>query len=157
MDKMREALFSILGPVEGLSVLDLFSGSGSVGIEAASRGAGEVELVERDGGKRETIRKNLSLVESSVTLRTMPVERYVQRASRPFHVIFCDPPYAYKHKADLLARIGRSRLCSDDSVVVIHHPGSEELPMRIGPLLRSDIRRYGNARLSFYRRTGFNE
>ena len=63
MDRMRESLFSILGDLSGLSFLDLFSGSGCVAIEAASRGAEPIHLVEMDRGKRETIEKNLSFVE----------------------------------------------------------------------------------------------
>lgn len=152
MDKMREALFSILGSVEGLSVLDLFSGSGSVGIEAASRGAREVVIVEKDAGKRAIIKRNISVVEESIALRTMPVERFILRAARPFAVIFCDPPYAYEHKEDLLLRIGESALCDEHSTVAIHHPAKEELAAEVGPLRRTDSRKYGNARLSFYRR-----
>ena len=64
MDRMRESLFSILGDLSGLSFLDLFSGSGCVAIEAASRGASPIHLVEMDRGKKETIEKNLSFVSS---------------------------------------------------------------------------------------------
>jgi 16S rRNA (guanine(966)-N(2))-methyltransferase RsmD len=154
MDKMREALFSILGSVEGHSFLDLFSGSGAVGIDAASRGAWPVVLVERDRGKRPVILKNLALVESEILLRTMPVERYVQRATEPFDLIYCDPPYAYKHKSDLLARIGASPLCAAHTIVAMHHSAKEELPDRSGALELAESRRYGNARLSFLRHPG---
>ena len=63
MDRMRESLFSILGDLTGCSFLDLFSGSGCVAIEAASRGASQIHLVEMDRGKKATIEKNLSFVE----------------------------------------------------------------------------------------------
>ena len=63
MDRMRESLFAILGDLSGLSFLDLFSGSGVVAIEAASRGAEPIVLVEMDRGKKATIEKNLSIIE----------------------------------------------------------------------------------------------
>ena len=66
MDRMRESLFAILGDLSGLSFLDLFSGSGVVAIEAASRGAEPIVLVEMDRGKKETIEKNLSFVEEEI-------------------------------------------------------------------------------------------
>ena len=77
MDRMRESLFSILGDLTGCSFLDLFSGSGCVAIEAASRGASPIHLVEMDRGKKATIEKNLSFVEEDKKLFVMDAERYI--------------------------------------------------------------------------------
>ena len=77
MDRMRESVFSILGNMEGLSFLDMFSGSGIIGIEAASRGAEPVVLVEKDFIKKNVIKENIAFVESDIQLRLMSVERYI--------------------------------------------------------------------------------
>ena len=82
MDRMRESLFSILGPLDGTSFLDLFSGSGCVAIEAASRGASPIHLVEGDRGKKETIEKNLSFVREEKHLFIMDVNRYLASCAR---------------------------------------------------------------------------
>ena len=85
MDRMRESMFSILGSLEGSSFLDLFSGSGLVGIEAASRGASPVILVEMDRKKRPVIERNIGMVESEIQLVMMPVERFFKRGSDVRH------------------------------------------------------------------------
>ncbi len=87
MDRMRESVFSILGSAlgsfEGLGVLDLFSGSGSMALEALSRGARYAVLVERDRGKAKVVRQNFSYVEAERwKLVIAPVERYIKRAGR---------------------------------------------------------------------------
>ena len=81
MDRMRESLFSILGNIEDYSFLDLFTGSGCVGIEAASRGAEPVHLVEKDRGKKKVITENISFVESPIMLFMADVNRFIDRKS----------------------------------------------------------------------------
>jgi 16S rRNA (guanine(966)-N(2))-methyltransferase RsmD len=149
MDRMRESLFAILGDLGGSSFLDLFSGSGIIGIEAASRGAEPVVCVERDAGKRPVILENLSMVKSSITLRIMNVERFIKGCSQHYDYIFLDPPFAMKGKEELVAAAGG--LLAPDGTLMIHHPKEEILPERIGGLYRADRRVYGGSILCFYR------
>lgn len=156
MDKMRESVFGSLGDLSGHSFLDLFSGSGSVGIEAASRGADPVVLVERDRRKLSVIRRNMAIVESGITLAAEPAERYLRRITRSFDLLFMDPPFDYRFKVDLLRKADESQAVSAASVVLIHHPTRESLPERVGTLLQVDWRVYGGSTVSWYRRSSAN-
>ncbi|MFP4301097.1 MAG: 16S rRNA (guanine(966)-N(2))-methyltransferase RsmD [Spirochaetaceae bacterium] len=153
MDRMRESLFSILGDIEELSFLDLFSGSGIVGLEALSRGASRVTLVERDRGKRATMQANLEAVlgslnfEPEISLVTAPVERYLLRVRKSFDIVYLDPPFDYRYKSDLLRRLARSGALSEKSRAVMHYPGEEKIDP--APLVVTDERRYGRSRLLF--------
>jgi 16S rRNA (guanine966-N2)-methyltransferase len=96
-DRVRESLFSILGDIEGLRVLDLFAGSGALGIEALSRGAATAVFVERDRGAGAAISANLRAVgHSPAALRAEDVFAYLGRAAtgNPFDLVFADPPYS---------------------------------------------------------------
>lgn len=96
-DKVREALFSILGPIEGARVLDLFAGTGALGIEAISRGASQAILVERDRRMASVIERNLSEILGDDDERARLVRgdglKYLASASG-FDLVFLDPPYA---------------------------------------------------------------
>ena len=151
MDRMRESLFSILGDLGGCSFLDLFAGSGIVGIEAASRGAAPVTLVEKDGRKKEVIRENISMVESEITLHIMPVERFRPKQG-PYSVVYLDPPFKYVDKPSLITMVQEHGLLREDGVCIIHHPSPEkDWPARIGSLACTDIRGYGGSSLRFFR------
>ena len=151
MDRMRESLFAILGDLSGLSFLDLFTGSGVVGIEAASRNAAPVVLVEKDRAMKSIILKNLKLVDSETELCILPVERYILREQRCFDLIYLDPPFSYSHKLDLLERIDQAGLFAPNGIVVLHLPKKESLPPTIGSLGCYDRRSYGGSVLLFYR------
>lgn len=153
MDRMRESLFSILGDLSGFSFLDLFSGSGIMALEAASRGAAPITLVERDKRKRATLERNIGISEEPIKIVTAPVERFVAGNRGAWSVVFVDPPFAYKHKADLLERIAAGGLLSDNGRLLIHHPYRETLPEAVGPLTRVDQRRYGGSEVTFYEPT----
>ena len=100
MDRMRESLFAVLGDLSGRSFLDLFSGSGTMALEAVSRGAGPVAAIEKDRGKSKIIEKNLQIAEEPIELRFMPAERFLKRASGSWDIIFMDPPFAYRFKSE---------------------------------------------------------
>ena len=102
MDRMRQSLFSILGNLEGVSFLDLFSGTGVIGIEAASRGAAPVLLVEKDPRKKATILKNITFVETHIDLVVAPVERFLRTNQRSWDMIFLDPPFDFEGKGVVL-------------------------------------------------------
>jgi len=155
MDRMRESLFSILGPLDGFSFLDLFCGSGIMALEAVSRGATRATLVERDRAKRSVILENLELAKDTACpeprLFISPVESFVAREKHAYDIIYLDPPFAYRHKADLLERIAKAGLLEDDGTMLIHFPAEDDLPTRAGMLAMSDERRYGRSVVRFFR------
>ncbi|WP_026294908.1 16S rRNA (guanine(966)-N(2))-methyltransferase RsmD [Sediminispirochaeta bajacaliforniensis] len=151
MDRMRESMFSILGPLDGYSFLDIFSGSGLVGIEAASRGAEPVVLVENDRGKRETILENIEIVESKISLVMMSAESFLRRGRGSFDIIYLDPPFPMPGKIDLIKKLSDSSLITDETKVLIHHPAEEQWPDKVGTLVCYDTRRYGRSLLRFFR------
>jgi 16S rRNA (guanine(966)-N(2))-methyltransferase RsmD len=151
MDRMRESMFAILGDLSNLSFLDLFSGSGVVAIEAASRGASPVYAVEKDPRKRATLERNVSFVDPPVVVRTMSVEAFLRRPPLRFDVVYVDPPFAYRFKADLVERAAAAPLLSDGGLLLIHTPSSESLPRSAGTLRLFDSRRYGGSLVTFYR------
>ncbi len=114
-DRVREAIFDILyslGGVEGLSVADLFAGSGALGIEALSRGAASVTFVERDPRAVDAVRTNLSsagLAEAEATgdatVIRADVDVWVGQTASRYDLVLCDPPYAYAGWESLVARL----------------------------------------------------
>jgi 16S rRNA (guanine966-N2)-methyltransferase len=92
-DRVREALFSMLGDVSGARVLDLYAGSGALGIEALSRGAESAVFVERDQQALAALRRNLAAVGAPAEVRRQDVLRFLARPEGTFDLVFCDPPY----------------------------------------------------------------
>jgi 16S rRNA (guanine966-N2)-methyltransferase len=92
-DRVREALFSMLGDVSGARVLDLYAGSGALGIEALSRGAETAVFVERDQAALSALRRNLDAVGAHADVRQQDVLRFLARPEGTFDLVFCDPPY----------------------------------------------------------------
>ncbi len=151
MDRMRESLFSILGNLEGISFLDLFCGSGIVGIEAASRGAEPVLLVESDRLKRPTITTNIHFVESSIALKVMTAEHFIAHTNNTFEIIYLDPPFSYPNKLKLMQSIERKAALTPPGMLILHYPQEEVIPESIGSLRVFDARAYGRSRLLFFR------
>ena len=160
--RVREALFSIWGEsVAGARVLDLFAGSGAVGIEAAGRGALDVLAIDDDPRAVRTIAENAArLAAGGVAVRRLRLPaglaRLAGREADPFDLVFADPPYAFTGYAALLAALvgGPSPLLAPGGDIAVEHSSRLDLPLEVGPLVRKDVRRYGESSLSFYRRLG---
>jgi 16S rRNA (guanine966-N2)-methyltransferase len=156
MDRMRESLFSALGPIDGLSFLDLFSGSGTIALEAASRGAVRVHSVEKDPRKRSIIRRNLEIAGDTCSVSFTPVERFILKRQERFDVVFLDPPFPYKHKNDLLQKLIDSAIVDDGSQVLMHFPSENDISDRFessdGRLIleRYKQKEYGRSLVNFY-------
>jgi len=148
MDRMRVSLFGILGDLEGSSFLDLFSGSGAVGIEAASRGASPVYLVEKNARAKETLLRNSAFVETEIVLRLFPAELFLRRCERRFTIVYLDPPFRYPDKSGLL--VLAEPVVEPGGQVIIHAPKEDPLPDAAGRLRLVDRRAYGRSILSFY-------
>ena len=150
MDRMRESVFACLGELSGLSFLDIFSGSGIIALEAASRGAVLVEAVEQDKLKRKTLLENVSISPRRINCRFMPAELYIKRAKVPFDIIFLDPPFPYQFKWELMANIASSLLVKNESRILIHRPNKDFLKDSIQFLEKTDSREYGRSVVDFF-------
>ena len=150
MDKMRESVFGILGDLQGLSFLDIFSCSGIMALEAASRGAAYIEAVEKDPLKRKILLENSTISPVRINCRFMPAELYVKRAKKTFDFIFCDPPFDYKYKAELIQSIAESVLMKEGSTLLIHHPRENFLEKLPKSLILEDSRDFGLSVVNFY-------
>lgn len=157
-DRVKEALFNIIAPhVPGARVLDLFAGSGALGIEALSRGAESALFVERSTQALAALRANLqhTRFEGSGTVVAGDVFRALPRLSRDgrqFDLIFIDPPYAQSLGARCLKAVADSDLVAPDGLAVVEHDAQEDMPERVENLLKIRIARYGGTALSFFRR-----
>ena len=142
MDRMRESVFAILGDLEGKSWLDLFSGSGTIAIEAVSRGSKEVQLCEKDKIKIKQVLENVSITEKELGVKIgchfMAVELFLKRCKDKFDYIFLDPPFPYKYRLDLLKIIEQRKLVKEGGFVMIHFPEEDMLPEQIGTLSLKD-------------------
>lgn len=162
--KVRGAIFSILGSrwgVEGRDILDLFAGSGALGIEAASRGAARVVFVERDREAARILRVNLE--RCRLTAQTEVVQGAVPGALRrlagrsAFGGVFMDPPYEAGLVGPTLAELARSGLVSRGGWVVVEHSTSEPVGEAYGELRLTGDRRYGKTALAIFLCDGEDE
>lgn len=159
-DRLRETLFNVLAPrIEGSVFIDLYAGSGAVGIEALSRGAREAIFVEQAETALRAIRANLASlgIHGNYALESRSVTAGLRRlaeAGRHADLIFLDPPYAladeYSRTLDLLGG-EYSMLIAPGAVVVAEHEKRRDLSEHYGSLLRYRVLKQGDAALSFYR------
>src|SRR5436309_1445691 len=110
-DRVRENAFNLIGPVDGADVLDLFAGSGAMGLEALSRGAASATFVESDRDACRVINANLDKLDLGATVLQQDVLRAVMSERRTYDLVLCDPPYGYDHAklAPYLARVVAKR------------------------------------------------
>jgi 16S rRNA (guanine966-N2)-methyltransferase len=161
-DRTREALFSALETLvhlDGAHVLDLYAGSGAVGLEAVSRGAAHTFLVESDRGALAVLRRNVAdLGLPGAVAATGPVERFAAAApppaaAAPYHVVFADPPYALTADAlrTVLTDLVTNGWLADDAVVVVERSSRDPEWVWPTPLVAIRARRYGEATLWYGR------
>ncbi len=153
-DRVREALFSVLGDVTGAAVLDLYAGTGALGIEALSRGATRVVFVENSRPALDALRRNLDTLglHVSTVVVSSPVLRAVRGLSSrgPFDLVLVDPPYANLAEAvQVLELLMEQHLFSDEARVVLEHASRDAAPDLKGMTFRT-TRRYGGTSVSFY-------
>ena len=148
-DKIRGALFNILGDIDGLTVLDAFSGTGALAFEALSRGAASAVLVEHDTAAQQVIRTNIVnlQLDAEATLAATSVNAWiVTHPMDRYDLVFCDPPYDDLQTAVLQQLI---TLKKDDGLFVLSWPNSTEEPLFNG-IKKVAHRSYGDAQLLFY-------
>lgn len=154
--KVREALFDILrGRIDKTRFLDLYAGTGAIGIDALKEGAAEVVFVE---SSNESIKKISRLTQKSgfpekikvITKRVLPFIEWAEGNGMRFDIIFLDPPYHTDEVLAALSAIGRSHILDKEGVVIAEHFKKRELPGRFGKLYKLRDYRYGDSVLTLY-------
>lgn len=161
-DQVKENLFNIIGnQIVQAKVLDLFAGSGGIGIEALSRGAERAVFVDKERLCTEIIRCNLSATGLSerAEVYTNDVFRAIKtlgHKQRRFDFIYLDPPYTSGLADKALAEIAQGNLLADGGIAVVEHSSKEDIAQSTLNLIRIRQARYGDTVLSFYRVEGDN-
>jgi 16S rRNA (guanine966-N2)-methyltransferase len=143
-DRVRENAFNLIGPVDDAEVLDLFAGSGAMGLEALSRGAAHATFVEQDRDACKVIGENLDHLGLRATVLPLDAVRAVQQERGTYDLVLCDPPYDFD--ATKLAP-HLAKLLSGDGVLVWESSSREPAPEAPG-LTERTTRKYGSARLT---------
>ena len=162
-DRLRETLFNVLAPnIAGSRFIDLFAGTGAIGIEALSRGAAEVIFIEKLPPAATLIRRNLESLNISTGVTVLAVDALrglamlaaLKKVAEPgFDYVFLDPPYAAANEyARVLEFLGSGDLLAPGAMLVAEHRRNFDLPEELGLLRRFRFLRQGDAALSFYRR-----
>jgi 16S rRNA (guanine(966)-N(2))-methyltransferase RsmD len=157
-DRLRETLFNVLAPrIEGAAFLDLYAGSGAVGIEALSRGAARVEFVERAPAALLALKANLAKlgVTTGFRIHNRSVGGFLRllKAGEEFDIVFLDPPYdAAREYAATLGLLGGDSVgvLASGALVIAEHRRKEKLQDQYGELTRTRLLEQGDAALSFY-------
>jgi 16S rRNA (guanine966-N2)-methyltransferase len=151
-ERIRNALFnSIASDIPGAHVLDVFAGTGAIGLEALSRGASDVTFVERDRIALKVLASNIALlsVQNQATIIRTSLSNWLDTSTPPeYDLIFADPPYHDSQFSTVSRLFG---LLKPGGLMVLSHPGRGEIPTKTGVVV-VDNRSYGNAFLTFYRR-----
>ena len=154
-DRIKEAFFNILAPVTGKIFLDVFAGSGSVGIEALSRGAAFVAFIEKEAAHCDYINKNLLRcgftgnydIFGTEVKKAIPI---LQKNGARFDILFADPPYEAGLVGETLGHFADGKLFASDSMIIFQHSVREEPDWEQGrDLTVLDQRKYGDTLLTF--------
>ena len=156
-DRVKEGLFSTLQfDIEGRRVLDLFAGTGQLGIECLSRGAASAVFVDRRADAVKLIRENLRLTELEDRARVVAGDsmEYLKSIREPFDIIFLDPPYAAGLLEPAIAHIAKFDILAPHGIIAAEHPADRVLPALAPPYRLHRTYRYGKIALTLYRRGG---
>jgi len=154
-DRVKEALFSIINfDIPGAKVLDLFGGTGQLGIEALSRGAASAVFVDAREESCRLIRENLkrTRMEKDATVIRGDYLEYLNRCREQYNIIFLDPPYAETFLENAIKRITEIDILQSDGIIVAERPFGKELPWEFEGYTRSKDYKYGKVLLTIYRK-----
>ncbi|UHA75786.1 16S rRNA (guanine(966)-N(2))-methyltransferase RsmD [Paenibacillus sp. 481] len=156
-DKVKEALFSMIGPYfDGGNVLDLFAGTGGLGIEALSRGADKAVFVDMDTKAIDVIRHNVQAtgMEGQAEIYRNDARRAIKalvKREMTFDLLFLDPPYRLKDADDMLREMLEKGLISPDATVVVEHDAQHTYPESVDSLVVWKQAQYGDIAITIYR------
>ncbi|MGI6491609.1 MAG: 16S rRNA (guanine(966)-N(2))-methyltransferase RsmD [Pelotomaculum sp.] len=155
-DRVKEALFNIISTrVEGSYILDLFAGSGSIGIEALSRGADKAVFIESNHRHASIIEENLKTCGFDLDVRLIRTKvsdglRILYAEGVAFDLIFLDPPYMKDSVVATLADISRYHLLKENGLVIVESSKRDSMPQIVEDLQLLRVEKYGDTTLSFY-------
>jgi 16S rRNA (guanine(966)-N(2))-methyltransferase RsmD len=158
--RVKQTLFDILQPeLPGCRFLDAFAGGGAVGLEAASRGAARVVLVDQSREAVRAMNENVAALRAGSQAQVFQQDARVALpaladAGHRFDIVFLDPPYDSPLYEPLLEELARGRLLDEEGLVAVEHFHKRAVPERMGRLVRTRSVRVGDHRLSFYRFRG---
>jgi 16S rRNA (guanine(966)-N(2))-methyltransferase RsmD len=155
-DKVKQALFNILGEkVQGSIFLDLYAGTGGIGIEALSRGAGRAYFVDDSRESLQAIKQNIEQAGFGERATVIPAKAalFLKKGGEQFDIVFLDPPYSLEQE-ELLALVSGSGILKQESIVVAEHFKKQKSPEQAGRLLLYREALYGDTALAFYRLSG---
>ena len=148
-DRVREAAFNLIGPVDGAAVLDLYAGSGALGLEALSRGADSAVFVESDREACRTIGRNLEKLRlTGAEVACSDALRFLAAERRRFDLILVDPPYDVVESVAVRLATYLPAVLAESGLVVLE--SSSRIEPELPPLALRTSRRYGNARVSLF-------
>ena len=154
-DRVKEAVFSIVQfEVEGSRFLDLFAGTGQMGIEALSRGAASAVFVDGWKDACALVRENLKLARLAEKARVVQSDylSYLQRCKEQFDIVFLDPPYAEIFLENALKQISEIDILSDRGIIICERPAEKQLDLDIPGLVRCKDYRYGKTWVTVFRK-----
>ncbi|MDF2839998.1 MAG: methyltransferase [Clostridia bacterium] len=155
-DRVKESLFNILGSrLFDCTFLDLFAGTGGIGIEAYSRGAAKVVFIDESAKSIKVLKGNLemlNLLDKVEVYNTDYINAINKLAldNRKFDIIFIDPPYLKGFAQNALVHIEQNKLLNEDAMIVIEHDLQDKMPENVGRFNMTRQKKYGNTMLSFY-------
>ena len=159
-DRVKEGMFNVLQfDIEGRRVLDLFAGTGQLGIECLSRGAVSAVFVDRRADAVKLIRENLKITELSDRARVVSGDsmEYLKSLREKFDVILLDPPYEAGLLEPAIAHIAKYDILAPHGIIVAEHPAGKVLPALSAPYRLHRTYRYGKIGMTLYRRSANEE
>ncbi|WP_040211662.1 16S rRNA (guanine(966)-N(2))-methyltransferase RsmD [Clostridium polynesiense] len=157
LDRVKESMFSIIqGYIPEAIVLDMFSGTGSLGLEAASRGAKECHLIDKSSTTYPYLKQNIDHLKFNDFCFSYNTDAYsalkkFSNMNKVFDVIFIDPPYLKNMIPEAIQFIYKNQLLDKDGIIVTKIDSSEDIYEGINELMLSNKRKYGNTTVCFYK------
>ena len=157
MDRVKESLFAMINShLKESIILDLFAGTGSLGIECLSRGASSAIFVDVSKESINIVKSNIkkARVENESTILNLDFKNAIERLkvqNKKFDIIFMDPPYYKNMFIDALSSIDDANLLDDDGIIVVEHDTKDKFEDKIGRLEKHKEKKYGNTTLTFYK------
>ena len=155
-DRVKEAIFNVLAHrVEGTNFLDLFGGTGNIGLEALSRGARQVAFVEKYSGALKVLKANVNECGFTDNVHIFPVDAFkaieiFKEKNYRFNIIFLDPPYEFKFLEELIARVVDNELLLEQGIVVVETDKNTNLPTSFKNLIKVRENVYGDTKITYF-------
>ncbi len=155
-DRVKESLFNIISEyIVDSQFLDLFAGSGAIGIEALSRGSANVSFIDSSNDSLKVLKQNLSTlhIEDKIEIYHADYKTAIEKfklKNIKFNIIFIDPPYSKGMAQDALALIEEAEILSQDGIIAIEHNEKDDMPQSETKLFLFKQKKYGSTKLSFY-------